>query len=290
MSNTQYLISNPLPGETSPLSTGLQFLKLGGSVITDKTKPGTARLDVLARLAGEIAEVKKEIGVQFSTDLRLIVGHGSGSFGHVPAKKYGTRQGVWLPEQWRGFAEVWREADLLNRLVVDALIGAGLPAIRFAVSGSVTARAGQVVAWDLSPLRAALDAGLLPVVYGDVVFDQAWGGTILSTEDIFAHLARELHPIRVLNAGIEEGVWADYPACTRLIPEITPENFEEVGAALGGSSATDVTGGMASKVREMLGLAEVSPGLEGWIFSGAIPGRVAEALRGKTVGTRIRAE
>ena len=29
-----------------------QFLKLGGSLITDKTKPGTARPEVLARLAG----------------------------------------------------------------------------------------------------------------------------------------------------------------------------------------------------------------------------------------------
>jgi isopentenyl phosphate kinase len=261
----------------------LQLLKLGGSLITDKTKPGTVRAEVLARLAGEIADVWRE------GDLQLILGHGSGSFGHVPAKKYGTRQGVRTPEQWRGFAEVWREADLLNRLVVDALIGAGLPAIRFAVSGAAVARAGQVAAWDLAPLRAALDAGLLPVVYGDVVFDQAWGGTILSTEDIFNLLAQELNPAQVLNAGIEEGVWADYPACTRLIPEITPANFAEVAPTLGGSSATDVTGGMASKVREMLELAEAVPGLEGWIFCGAVPRRVAEALRGKTVGTRIGA-
>jgi len=34
-------------------------------------------------------------------------------------------------------------------------------------------------------------------------------------------------------------------------------------------------------------LAETVPGLEGLIFSGAHPGRVGEALRGKTVGTRI---
>ncbi|HNB52006.1 MAG TPA: hypothetical protein PK530_08695, partial [Anaerolineales bacterium] len=112
----------------SPI-TNLQFLKLGGSLITDKTKPGTVRADVLARLAGEIADVWRE------GDLHLILGHGSGSFGHVPAKKYGTRQGVQTPDQWRGFAEVWREADLLNRHVVDALWQAGLPAIRFAVSG-----------------------------------------------------------------------------------------------------------------------------------------------------------
>lgn len=262
----------------------LQFLKLGGSLITEKNQPRTPRLDVLARLAGEIAEARLE-----TRDWRLVIGHGSGSFGHVPAKKYGTRQGVQTPEEWRGFVEVWREADALNRLVVDALMEVGLPAIRFAVSGSVTTRAGQVTAWDLSPLRAALAAGLLPVVYGDVVFDEAWGGTILSTEDIFAHLARELKPARVLVAGLEPGVWADYPACTRLIPEIMPGNFAKVAPALGGSAAVDVTGGMASKVRELLGLAAAVPGLEVAIFSGAQAGRVRDALRGDSPGTRIRA-
>ena len=33
----------------------LVFVKLGGSVITDKTQPETARPEVIARLAGEIA-------------------------------------------------------------------------------------------------------------------------------------------------------------------------------------------------------------------------------------------
>ena len=107
------------------------FLKLGGSLITDKDKPYTPRLDKLAELAQEI-----KAALDSNPSLLLILGHGSGSFGHVPAKKYGTRQGVHTPEQWRGFAEVWREADLLNRHVVDALWQAGLPAIRFAVSGS----------------------------------------------------------------------------------------------------------------------------------------------------------
>jgi len=260
----------------------IQFLKLGGSLITDKYKPGMPQMDVLARLAREIADAKEDLG-----DLQLVLGHGSGSFAHVPAKKYGTRQGVQTSDQWRGFAEVWREADALNRLVVDALHTAGLPAVRFAVSGSAVTRAGQVEAWDLTPVRAALEAGLLPVVYGDVVFDQEWGGTILSTEDIFAHLAPELKPARVLIAGIEAGVWADYPACTKVVSEITPWNFAEVAPALGGSVAVDVTGGMASKVWEMLGLVKMVTGLEGAIFSGAYPGLVGEVLRGKTVGTRI---
>jgi isopentenyl phosphate kinase len=262
--------------------TNLQFLKLGGSLITDKARPHTPRLEVIDRLAGEVAEARRQ-----NPDLRLVLGHGSGSFGHVPAKKYGTRQGVHSAQGWEGFAEVWQEAAALNRLFMDALHRAGLAAISFPPSASASARDGQVGTWDLTPLQSALQAGLLPVVYGDTVFDSVRGGTILSTEDLFDYLAHQLRPRRILLAGLEPGVWADFPACTRLIPAITPATLPGLTSSLGGSSATDVTGGMASKVQQSLALAVEIPGLEVLIFSGAAEGAVLQALSGAQVGTIV---
>jgi isopentenyl phosphate kinase len=218
-----------------------------------------------------------------------VLGHGSGSFGHGPARRWGTRAGVRSPEEWLGFAEVWRAAQALNRLVLDALSAAGLPAIAFPPSAAVTARDGQVAAWDLDPIRRAMQAGLLPVIYGDVVFDTERGGTILSTEDLFAHLARQLRPGRLLLAGLEPGVWADFPACTRLIAEITPQDLPALEGALGGSAAPDVTGGMASKVKSVMALAQEIPGLEALVFSGETPGSLRRALLGERVGTILTA-
>jgi isopentenyl phosphate kinase len=257
----------------------LIFLKLGGSLITDKSTPHTPRPDVLRRLAAEIAA-----GLQQSPGLQVIIGHGSGSFGHVPAKKYGTRQGVNTPEEWRGFAEVWREANALNRLVVDALGDSGLPVVAFPPSAGVSARGGAVTSWNLDPLRAALSHGIIPILQGDTIFDSALGGTILSTEDLFFHLAGLLRPQRILLAGIEPGVWADFPACTRLVEAITPHHKP----ALSGSAATDVTGGMESKVAQMLALIQASPDLEAVIFSGMRPGALIEALGGGAPGTVLR--
>ena len=262
----------------------LFFLKLGGSLITDKNTARLPRLDVIARLAQEIASACAQ-----NPDLRLVVGNGAGSFGHVTAKRYGTRQGVQTPEEWRGFAEVWREAATLNRLVTDALHAARLPAMAFPPSASVTARDGQVASWDLAPLRSALEAGLMPVIQGDVIFDSVRGGTILSTEDLFEHLARELRPQRILLAGIEAGVWADFHACTRLIAQITLHNLPEVAPALGGSNATDVTGGMASKVGQSLRMVQAIPHLEVLIFSGNQAGQVEKALLGARLGTAVQA-
>ncbi|MGW8250014.1 MAG: isopentenyl phosphate kinase [Anaerolineales bacterium] len=258
------------------------LLKLGGSLITDKSRPHTHRPEVLTRLAGEIKTyIEEQPGTQ------LVIGHGSGSFGHVPAKRYKTRQGVHTPEQWRGFSEVWYEASSLTRLVVEALYRAGLPVIALSPSASAISQDGSVLSWELRPLMSALRVGLLPVVHGDVVFDTQSGGTILSTEDLFEHLANQLQPERILLAGIEAGVWADYPLCTRLVEEITPEGLSQIFPSLAESAQVDVTGGMASKVQQSMALIERHPNLVIQVFSGDQPGSVLRALRGEKLGTTL---
>jgi len=263
----------------------LQFLKLGGSLITDKKQPGKARFEVINRLAEEVAQARVA-----DPDLKLILGHGSGSFGHVPAEKYGTRRGVSTPKEWEGFAEVWLQAATLNHLVMAALHAAGLPAMAFPASAGAAAEDGESVAWDIAPLVAALENGLLPVVYGDVAFDRVRGGTILSTEDIFEHLARELSPHRILLAGLEAGVWADYPQRSQLLPELTPGTLKQRSPSLEEAAGSDVTGGMVSKTQQMLRLVQELPNLEVLIFSGEPEGAVREVLGGKTHGTRLHAD
>ena len=260
----------------------LVFLKLGGSLITDKTRPYTPRLEKLEDLATQIA-----VALQEKTDLQLVLGHGSGSFGHQAANQFGTRHGVIGSEAWRGFAEVWYQASVLNRLVVEALHRASLPVITLSPAASVTAHEGQVFTWDLYPLKTALNHGLLPVIHGDVIFDETRGGTILSTEDLFAHLARELHPSRILLAGLETGVWEDFPERTKLIKQLTPQKGGQLPPGLGRSAGMDVTGGMQAKVTGMLALMDQIPELEVLIFSGEEPGNIRRALQGATPGTLL---
>jgi len=133
----------------------------------------------------------------------------------------------------------------------------------------------------------ALANGLLPVIHGDVVFDELRGGTILSTEDLFAHLARPLFPDRILLAGLEAGVWEDFPARTLLVNEIKPHVYEKMRGSVGQSASADVTGGMAAKVEQMLELVHELPGLTAQIFSAEEDGNLARALAGERVGTLI---
>ncbi len=261
------------------------FLKLGGSLITDKSRPRTPRREVLTRLAREIAAARAE-----NPDLRLVLGHGSGSFGHVSGQKHNTREGVNSPEEWSGFAEVWFDASHLNHLVIKALHDAHIPALSFPPSTTTLTKARDIILWDTAPLERALYNQLLPVVHGDVVFDKEMGGTILSTEEVFSYLANKLHPPKILLAGRDPGVWADYPQCTEIIPEITPKSYPNLDPALQDSETTDVTGGMAAKVREMVALVERIAGVEVWIFSGQGENNVFQALLGRPQGTHIHSQ
>jgi isopentenyl phosphate kinase len=260
----------------------LTLLKLGGSLITDKHTPQTAKPEVIARLADEILRA-----CQVDPGLQLIIGHGSGSFGHMTARKYGTRTGVHDRAGWLGFAEVWKDARALNEIVLEHLSAAGLPVIAMPPSASVIASGGVVSDWNIEPLQSAISAGLIPLVNGDTIFDRQLGGTILSTEDLFIHLAAHLPVDRILLAGIEAGVWSDYPVRQQPIERITPGNYHRLVEALAGSSAVDVTGGMAEKVTQMLQLVKQHPNLEALIFSGLQPGNILQALAGQFPGTRI---
>ncbi len=256
------------------------FLKLGGSLITDKTRPYTPRVRVLNDLANQIAKA-----IQDNPDLRVVIGHGSGSFGHQAATKFSTRSGVSGRAAWQGFAEVWYQASALNRLVVEAFRKAKLPVVTLAPFPAVTARNGKIIAWDLAPLKASMVNGLLPILHGDVVFDEAIGGTILSTEDLFLYLAHHLRPKRILLAGLEKGIWSDFPKRTHLIREMTPKTFAEQAPDLGLSAGADVTGGMETKVIGMLSLVEKFPDLEVLIYSGEEQNSTLHALKGENPGT-----
>lgn len=257
------------------------LVKLGGSLVTEKGRDATPREATIERLAGEIARARGARGDP------LVLGHGSGSFGHPPAARHGLRSGLDGPDSLRGLATTQARAVRLHRLVVDALRDAGVPTFSVAPSSAAVARDGVLEPMALEPLVLALEWGLVPVTHGDVVADRTRGATIASTEEVFARLARDLpergwRVTRVLWLGDAEGV---LDASGTVVPEIRAGG--PVPDGVGGAMAPDVTGGMAHRVEIALELAEL--GVASWIGDGA-PGRLEAALAGDVrTGTRVPA-
>ncbi len=258
----------------------LVFLKLGGSLITNKEKTDTPNLARISAICDEIAAALKD-----SPRLELVIGHGSGSFGHHAAQQFHTREGVSSTEEWLGFARVWQKARALNNLIADSLAKAGVPVISFSPSGSVITNDHRIVVWNTKPIELAVRQHLAPLIHGDVIFDRKIGGTILSTEELFSALTAKLPPERILLAGIENGVWNDYKARDFILPKITPTTSMRTWQMA--STSPDVTGGMGSKVTAMLELAGKYPSLSVSIFSGAESGNIYASLMGRQLGTCI---
>jgi isopentenyl phosphate kinase len=252
----------------------LAFLKLGGSLITDKSKEATARGRVIRQAAREIKEA-----LEARPELRLLVGHGSGSFGHFVALRYGLLEGS--PPNWWGYAETGVAAARLNRLVTDAFLAEGAPVVSIQPSASAHCRDGELISMATEPIEWMLRHGLVPLVYGDVALDEVRGCTIISTEQIFAYLADHLEPTRIVLAGEVDGVFTADPLrdeSAQLIPEISRQNFHQVEFMLAGSHGVDVTGGMLTKVRIMYALVQGRPELKVQLISGRRPGMIKRAL------------
>jgi isopentenyl phosphate kinase len=260
----------------------LIFLKLGGSLITDKSRPRLPRYRIIHRLAREIKEIH-----ELYPEIKILLGHGSGSFGHISASKYHTIEGVVTPDEWQGFLEVWRDARELNKIIMKIFRNEGLPVLSFPPSGSIVSSNRFIKNWEFTPIKRSIEMGLIPIVFGDVVFDTVLGGTILSTEDLFLHLVPHLKPGMILLAGEENGVWEDYPRSSKLLNCITPENYQEISHSAGTSAGVDVTGGMAQKVNLMVELVKRNPDLKVKIFSGFKSGALMNQILGSEEGTLI---
>lgn len=262
----------------------LVFVKLGGSLITEKSAPYTINYQALTRIIKELKEA-----IDTNPDLQLLIGHGGGSFPHPIAQSFRTAEGFINENSIRGYALCQNAASTLNRIVVDLMVDYAIDAVSIQPSACCITTDGKIADFFIKPIDIALEKRLVPVVFGDCVFDSIKGCSIVSTEQIFSYLSSTLQPSRVLIFGLVDGVYTADPQKdenARFIPTIKVETFTDIESYLGESYSVDVTGGMATKVKELVELAK--RGIECEILSGA-SGHIKRALDGERgLGTRIK--
>jgi isopentenyl phosphate kinase len=182
---------------------------------------------------------------------------------------------------WQGYVETAAAAGRLNRIVADVLLQHGVPVVSVPPSASARCQDGKLISMATYALCEALRHSLVPLVHGDVSFDEVRGCTIISTEQVLAYLARALQPARIVLVGQVDGVFDRDPLAdpeATQIPRITPGTFPHFEALLGGSHGVDVTGGMLSKVREMVSLVAQGSVQRVHLISGDRPGALARVL------------
>lgn len=227
------------------------ILKLGGSAITDKAAEATPRTEIINRLAEEIKRADLD---------NLIVVHGGGSFGHPTAAKYNIKDGYKDdPTQKFGFAETHHIMTVLNGLVMDALIWHELPAVSIAPSSCFITENGKVKYFEDSVLKAYAKMVFTPVFYGDAVLDDKLGFTILSGDQLCAYLAIKYKAEKIVIGADTDGLFDCDPKTNpsaKPYKHLTLAELKEIQPKLGKAAGTDVTGGMAGKIAELIPAVE----------------------------------
>lgn len=250
----------------------MQVLKLGGSAITKKQAYMKADLATMRRLALAVAEARKK-GAE-----EMVIAHGAGSFGHAPVLKYKLNDGVRTAAQRKGLLITQKACAHLSSLVAASLKNAGVDAVSIAPHRIIASKNRRIVKFNLAPVRVALAAGKVPVLYGDMVPDSKLGFSVCSGDQIVAYLGRKAK--RMVLVTNVDGVLVE----GKVIPLITKKNFLSVAKHITGSSKPDVTGGMAGKIREIMSAKRPA-----FIVNAKKPERVLALLLGKkAISTEIR--
>ena len=223
------------------------ILKLGGSLLTEKSDPFSIRETIINNSLNQVKESKQS----------LVLVHGGGSFGHPIAKKYAITNGIDLTinNQILGLSETHEAMNKLNSLIVKASIEKKLPVIPIQTSSIFIRKNRQIIVNSIEPIEIALDLQMIPILYGDIIFDMEGSFSIISGDTIILELCKNLRKYnvsKVIFAIEKDGLYLqtviDGKSTTKLAANISFDELEYLKLATF-DEKIDVTGGIKGKLK-----------------------------------------
>lgn len=255
------------------------IVKLGGSVITDKSRVCTPNLESIHRAADIIATYHRP----------LVLLHGGGSYAHPFVTRAGLQKGFKGKFQLMSVSETELHLDELTRIIGTSLLVRGKPFVPIRPMSFITLKAGRVGSHFLRPIVNALHLGLVPLIHGDIAFDEVNGYGIMSADQIASLLVEKMNVSKVLFGCDVDGVYTENPMTApgaKLIEQVTQKNYRRVLGGLERNDLADATGGMRGKVLEAIRVAR--RGSDCYIFNLKRDYVLRDLLRGSSSqGTRF---
>jgi isopentenyl phosphate kinase len=257
----------------------LTILKLGGSLLTDKTKPYSLRESVLDSVAKEIGECIDSGALQ-----SLILLNGVGSFGHPPVLEYGLHKGFRDKNQLFPLSKTQQIVNEFRLNIVRKLQEFNVAVNIMHPSSMVVSEKMRMKEYFLAPVKGYLDIGMIPLLGGDVVVDTAMGFSIGSADQLAAILAHEFKAKRLIFATDVKGIFESDPKIdpnAAIVDEIDLNDLDAALKKMGISSIEDASGAMKGKLLSLTPLKDrIAQGLEVSIISMMESGNLRCLLEG----------
>jgi isopentenyl phosphate kinase len=255
-------------------------LKLGGSLLTDKSRPYSLRTDVLHAASTEIKTCLDQGLFQ-----KLVIVHGVGSYGHPPVIEYKLHKGFINPDQLLPLSRTQSKVNELRAEITSSLQDVGIPVNLFHTSSIAIAKKGRIISMDLNAVKGFLNIGMVPVLGGDIVPDIEMGFSVGSGDQVAALLTKQLGATDLVFATDVDGVYDLDPKTShnaRLIRDLSLSHMGVLDSS--GSEKGDASGAMRGKLLALTILEEeLHQGLKMSIISMKEPGRLSRLLKGVPV-------
>ena len=246
-------------------------VKLGGSIITDKSKECTPNLESIYKAVDDLAGYHRP----------LILLHGGGGYAHPIVRRARIQSGITTRFQLRQISDTELHLDELTRIIGVSLLRSGMPFVPIRPMSFIVLNGGEVVRYFIEPIVMALKLGLVPLIHGDLAFDLEKGCGIVSADRIASMLGEKLKLSRVLFGCDVDGVFTRDPKTSKnakLIEIVSQRNYLKVLRALKTTASSDATGSMLGKVTEAVRLARL--GQTSYIFNMGREHALRDALNG----------
>ncbi len=249
----------------------IMILKLGGSLITSKNEPFSLRKEIIQNSINEIIRSNK----------KLIIVHGGGSFGHPIAQEYEISRGRKnsIENQIFGLSKTHEVMVQLNSYIIQKFLEQKIPTLSIQTSSIFINNNGEVFC-NLDAIKQCLKLGILPVVYGDIIFSLDGNFSILSGDKIILLLCQNLKEFninKVIFAFEEDGIYL-YNKSKDKIEVVEEINCNDIGslplANLG--KKIDVTGGIKGKLDNIKSICTLNIPVQ--IINGLVEGNIFKAL------------
>jgi len=246
------------------------IIKIGGSVITDKSKENSFKQKTMDKLSEVIKKSKSEI---------LLV-HGAGSYGHILAKKHSLNNGYKNKNQILGFSQTHMMVQKLNTMVLESLQKNGINAVSIPPHSTLILNDHCLDEINYDIFEKYLKTGFTPVCFGDVVLDKKLGFSICSGDLLVEIFAERFKPEKVVFVIDEDGLYTSNPKedkHAKLLNKTTVEEFQKLTTKI--DLHADVTGGMAGKINTIKNISKI--GVDTFLVNGNKPDRLYQVLTGQ---------
>ena len=235
------------------------LIKLGGSIITNKEKPLSARRKTIDNILNQIKRIREP----------MILVHGGGSYGHYWSVKYDMHT---KPAKYdmRGVSIVKNSMIDLNKIILDSAVKNRINA--YCLPPTDFMNGNKPIKNKILTINEIAKSGLTPVTYGDALWFGKKKSYILSGDIIMTVIGKILKPRLSVFVLDVDGVYSNTKS-KKLIHDFKKEK------PVISKNKIDVTGGMTRKITEATNMSK--SGLKVFFVNGNKPKRILDAVSGK---------